>query len=88
MLTTTIQMIALSPTLWHWSTLAVAAASVPLLIVDGMLIAANLRKIPRGGWFPVTVGNAFIHFAYMPEPPPTPRTIRGVTLRARPGLPQ
>jgi KUP system potassium uptake protein len=56
MLITTIQMIALSRTVWHWPKLAVAALSVPLLLVDGMLVAANLPKIPRGGWFPVTVG--------------------------------
>ncbi|SFU26307.1 KUP system potassium uptake protein [Paraburkholderia aspalathi] len=56
MLITTIQMIALSRTVWRWPKPAVAAVSVPLLVVDGMLVAANLPKSPHGGWFPVTVG--------------------------------
>ncbi|WP_259295089.1 potassium transporter Kup [Paraburkholderia sp. DHOC27] len=56
MLATTIQMISLSRRVWHWSLLAVCAVSVPLLVIDGMLVAANVPKIPQGGWFPVTIG--------------------------------
>ncbi|MGF6534665.1 KUP system potassium uptake protein [Paraburkholderia sp. GAS206C] len=56
MLTTTIQMISLSRHVWHWPRLAMAAVSVPLLVVDGLLVAANVPKIPQGGWFPVTIG--------------------------------
>ena len=58
MLATTILMFSLSRRVWHWSPLAVCAVSVPLLVVDGMLVAANVPKIPQGGWFPVTIGLA------------------------------
>lgn len=56
MLTTTLQMLAVCRHVWGWSRLATALACVPLLVVDGMLLAANLPKIPAGGWFPVSVG--------------------------------
>jgi KUP system potassium uptake protein len=56
MLTTTIQMISLSRRVWHWPRIAVAAVSVPLLVIDGLLVAANVPKIPQGGWFPVAIG--------------------------------
>lgn len=39
---------------WPWA--AVAAVSMPLLGVDVLLVAANVHKIPQGGWFPVAVG--------------------------------
>ncbi|HEY1997562.1 potassium transporter Kup [Paraburkholderia sp.] len=58
MLATTIQMLSLSRRVWHWPRSAVAAVSVPLLIIDGMLVAANVPKIPQGGWFPVAIGIA------------------------------
>jgi KUP system potassium uptake protein len=58
MLATTIQMFSLSRRVWHWPPLAAYAVSVPLLIVDGMLVAANVPKVPQGGWFPVTIGVA------------------------------
>ena len=42
--------------LWHWP----RYAAVPLLglffLVDGAYFAANLTKIPDGGWFPLLVG--------------------------------
>ena len=58
MLATTIQMFSLSRRVWHWPPLMVGLVSVPLLVVDGMLVAANVPKIPQGGWFPVTIGLA------------------------------
>ena len=39
---------------WHWSG-AVALLSV-FYIVDGAYLAANLTKIPDGGWFPLLIG--------------------------------
>ena len=56
MLTTSLQMLAVCREVWGWSRLATALACVPLLLADGMLFAANLPKIPTGGWFPVSVG--------------------------------
>ena len=42
--------------LWHWP----KWAAIPLLsvffLVDGAYLAANLTKIPDGGWFPLLVG--------------------------------
>lgn len=56
MLTTTLQMLAVCRHVWGWSRLATALACVPLLLIDGLLLAANVPKIPTGGWFPVTIG--------------------------------
>jgi len=39
---------------WHWAG-AVALLSV-FYIVDGAYLAANLTKIPYGGWFPLLIG--------------------------------
>jgi KUP system potassium uptake protein len=63
MLITTVQMVSLSRHVWRWPWLAVAAVSVPLFVVDMLLVAANARKIPQGGWFPVAVG--IVLFALM-----------------------
>ena len=56
MVTTSLQMLAVCRHVWGWSRFATALACVPLIAVDGMLLAANLPKIPTGGWFPVSVG--------------------------------
>jgi KUP system potassium uptake protein len=49
--------------LWHWP----AYAAVPLLgvflLVDGAYFAANLTKVPSGGWVPLLVG--FVIFALL-----------------------
>jgi KUP system potassium uptake protein len=49
--------------LWHWP----KWAAIPLLgiffLVDGAYLAANLTKIPDGGWFPLLVG--FIVFTIL-----------------------
>jgi KUP system potassium uptake protein len=39
---------------WHWS--AVAAAFLPLGLVDLALFSSNALKIPSGGWFPLAIG--------------------------------
>ncbi|MGV3769191.1 MAG: potassium transporter Kup [Sphingobium phenoxybenzoativorans] len=46
---------------WHWAG-AVALLSV-FYIVDGLYLAANLTKIPDGGWFPLFIG--FIVFTLL-----------------------
>ena len=49
--------------LWHWP----KWAAIPLLgvffLVDGAYLAANMTKIPDGGWFPLLVG--FIVFTIL-----------------------
>ncbi|CAD6513428.1 potassium transporter Kup [Paraburkholderia sabiae] len=56
MLVTTIQMASVTRNVWGWSASRAALVGVPLLIVDLTLVAANIPKIPGGGWFPVSVG--------------------------------
>jgi KUP system potassium uptake protein len=41
---------------WHWSPWLIGVAAGGLLIVEGAFLAANLFKIPEGGWFPLVVG--------------------------------
>jgi KUP system potassium uptake protein len=56
MFVTSVQMVSLSRRLWRWPWAVVVAVSLPLLVIDALLVAANIRKIPDGGWFPVAVG--------------------------------
>jgi KUP system potassium uptake protein len=44
--------------LWGWSRLAVGLLLVPLFLVDLAFAAANVFKIPHGGWFPLVIGVA------------------------------
>jgi KUP system potassium uptake protein len=46
---------------WHWAG-AVALLSI-FYIVDGAYLAANLTKVPDGGWFPLLIG--FIVFTML-----------------------
>ncbi len=41
---------------WGWSTLKAVVTLVPFLAVDTAFLAANVPKIPTGGWFPLAVG--------------------------------
>ena len=41
---------------WGWSTLRSVAMLTPLMAVDFAFLAANVPKIPTGGWFPLLVG--------------------------------
>jgi KUP system potassium uptake protein len=41
---------------WGWSTRKAIVVVVPLLLVDIAFFAANVPKIPTGGWFPLLVG--------------------------------
>ena len=40
---------------WGWSTLKAGAVVAPLLAVDIAFFAANVPKIPDGGWFPLLI---------------------------------
>jgi KUP system potassium uptake protein len=41
---------------WSWSTAKALLVVTPLLVVDSAFLAANIPKIPAGGWFPLLVG--------------------------------
>ena len=41
---------------WQWSTARSVATLAPLMLVDTAFLAANVPKIPTGGWFPLAVG--------------------------------
>ncbi len=45
---------------WKWKWWYAAPVVLVFLIVDGAYFAANLTKVPQGGWFPLLVG--FIAF--------------------------
>ncbi|HRE02709.1 MAG TPA: KUP/HAK/KT family potassium transporter, partial [Ilumatobacteraceae bacterium] len=40
---------------WHWSKAKALALVIPFLIVDLTFLGANIPKIPKGGWFPLTI---------------------------------
>ncbi len=58
MLITTGLVLALARRRWKWSIGAMVALGVPLVIVDGAFLGANLFKIPEGGWFPLLIASA------------------------------
>lgn len=56
MFVTSMQMVCLSRKLWRWRWIAIVTISAPLLAIDALLVAANVHKLPDGGWFPVAIG--------------------------------
>jgi KUP system potassium uptake protein len=42
--------------MWNWNRIVVGALLTLFFAVDGMYLAANLLKVPEGGWFPLLVG--------------------------------
>ena len=40
---------------WGWSVVKAALVVAPILLVDSAFLAANIPKIPEGGWFPLLV---------------------------------
>ncbi len=38
---------------WHWKPLTLVAIGIPMMVVDGVFVGANIDKIPQGGWFPL-----------------------------------
>ncbi|MFM9829055.1 MAG: potassium transporter Kup [Sphingomonas sp.] len=49
--------------LWHWPVYYAAPLLALFFLVDGAYFAANLTKVPDGGWFPLLVG--FIIFTFL-----------------------
>jgi KUP system potassium uptake protein len=43
---------------WSWSPLLAGSLTAVFLIVDVAFFAANIVKVPAGGWFPLVVGGA------------------------------
>jgi KUP system potassium uptake protein len=56
MVITSILLFAVARRRWGWSMTKAALVVTPLLMVDTAFLAANLEKIPAGGWFPLLVG--------------------------------
>ena len=52
----TLLMAVLLVSVWKWKLWYAAPVVLVFLIVDGAYFAANLTKVPDGGWFPLVVG--------------------------------
>jgi len=55
MLITTVLLAVLASRHWNWSRAKTAIVMTPLLAIDAGFLAANVPKIPQGGWFPLAV---------------------------------
>ena len=42
--------------LWKWNRFAAGALLIPFFLLSTLYFAANLLKVPQGGWFPLLVG--------------------------------
>jgi KUP system potassium uptake protein len=56
MVITTVLALAVAHRIWGWRWPVVAAAFLPLGLVDLALFSSNALKIPSGGWFPLAIG--------------------------------
>jgi len=56
MLIDTCLMAVLVTALWRWSLWAAVPLVLVFFIVDGAYFAANVTKVPDGGWFPLLIG--------------------------------
>ncbi len=57
----TLLMVVLMLSVWKWKWWVTVPVALLFLIVDGAYFAANLTKVPDGGWFPLLVGGfAFV----------------------------
>jgi KUP system potassium uptake protein len=45
---------------WQWSAIKALIILLPFFIVDTAFLAANVPKIPHGGWFPILVGLSLV----------------------------
>ncbi len=59
MIITTLMVLVVALDTWKWDPRWVAAIGLLFLFVDGAFFAANLIKIPQGGWFPLVLGSIF-----------------------------
>jgi len=55
MLITTILISVIARRNWNWSRAKTAIVMVPLIAIDAGFLAANVPKIPHGGWFPLAI---------------------------------
>jgi KUP system potassium uptake protein len=56
MLITSALLYVVMRTRWGWSMAAAGSLSAAFLLVDLAFFAANIIKVPQGGWFPLAVG--------------------------------
>lgn len=56
MVITTLLLYVVMRHMWGWSVLAAASLTVVFLVIDLAFFAANIIKLPEGGWFPLAVG--------------------------------
>jgi KUP system potassium uptake protein len=56
MICTSIMLTVLVRRVWNWPLPLVIAVISVFLLLDGAYFAANLTKVPDGGWFPLLVG--------------------------------
>ena len=56
MVITTVLALAVAHSIWGWRWPVVAAAFLPLGLIDLALFSSNALKIPSGGWFPLAIG--------------------------------
>jgi KUP system potassium uptake protein len=56
MLSTTVLFFFAARRLWGWNAWQAAAACSVFLVVETAFFAANLVKVPNGGWFPLAMG--------------------------------
>src|SRR5690606_297837 len=45
---------------WQWSAVRALAVLLPFLVVDAAFLAANVPKIPSGGWLSLLVGLSLV----------------------------
>jgi KUP system potassium uptake protein len=58
MLVTTCLAFLVSWKIWKWSLFLVTALTVPFFVIEAIFLAANLTKLPDGGWLPITLAAA------------------------------
>jgi len=63
MFITTCLITVLMVRVWQWPTLRIVLVAGVFFIIDGVYLAANIIKVPQGGWFPLVV--AFFAFTLL-----------------------
>jgi KUP system potassium uptake protein len=56
MFITTCLITVLMVRVWHWPKWRVVLVAGLFFIIDGVYLAANVIKVPQGGWFPLLIG--------------------------------
>ncbi len=56
MFITTLIFMQVAQTRFGWSKTKAYVIGLPLLFIDSVFLAANVFKIPQGGWFPLVIG--------------------------------